>query len=403
MGASGRRFQIVTIRGIPIFVATSWLVVVGLYLFIEIDQLTASPWNPSSGEAVGLAILSSVIFFGGVLLHEAAHAIVARSFDLPVAGITLVFWGGATETRASAKGPLAEFLVTAAGPATTLALALILFAVEGRMEPSLAREIVRNLAFLNLLFAGLNALPGFPLDGGRMLLAATWGITRNRQTALKVAGVGGMVVGALFIAGAILALQDEIFGRAIFFGYLGVILFATGRSMPKQVALRERLAPATVADAMRPPPAAVPATISLTEALDHGLRGDPEGVFPVVDAGRVIGTVSMDSARKVGSRDPSRPVRDGMLPLNRTTVLAPGDALDDAFDWLAGKPALVLRDGILVGELHPEDVERWYRSRYEGYRDDEPSTWAPLSGPADTGDGGGETRDPRDPPRRPDL
>ena len=298
-----------------------------------------------------LAITSSVIFFGGVLLHEAAHAIVARSFDLPVAGITLVFWGGATETRASAKGPLAEFLVTAAGPATTLALALVLFAVEGRMEPSLAREIVRNLAFLNLLFAGLNALPGFPLDGGRMLLAATWGITKNRQTALTVAGVGGMVVGGLFIAGAVLAFMDQYLGRAVFFGYLGVILFATGRSMPKQVALRERLAPATVADVMRPPPPTVPATISLAEALDHALRDDPEGVFPVVDAGRVVGTISMESARKVGSRDPLRPVRDGMLPLNRTTVVAPEDSLDDAFDWLAGKPALVLRDGVLVGAL----------------------------------------------------
>jgi CBS domain-containing protein len=194
--------------------------------------------------------------------------------------------------------------------------------------------------------------------------------------------------------------MDQILGRAVFFGYLGVILFATGRSMPKQVALRERLAPARVADVMRPPPATVPATISLAEALDHALRDDPEGVFPVVDAGRVVGTISMESARKVGSRDPLRPVRDGMLPLNRTTVVAPEDSLDDAFDWLAGKPALVLRDGVLVGALSPEDVERWYRSRYEGYRDDEPSTWAPLSG---HGDDGSELHGPSDPPPRPDV
>jgi CBS domain-containing protein len=96
-----------------------------------------------------------------------------------------------------------------------------------------------------------------------------------------------------------------------------------------------------------------------------GLREQPARAFPVVDAGRVIGTVSLEGARRIGSRDPLRPVRDAMTPLNQTPTLAPDDTLDDAFEWLGGHEALVLRDGALVGSLGPADVERWYRGRFE--------------------------------------
>jgi hypothetical protein len=99
--------------------------------------------------------------------------------------------------------------------------------------------------------------------------------------------------------------------------------------------------------------------------LDHVLREHPGRSFPVTEAGRVIGTISMDSARRVGSRDPLRPVRDAMRPLNVSPVLAPGDPLDDALEWLSGRDGMVLRDGALVGALSPADVESWYRRTHE--------------------------------------
>ena len=364
----GRRFKVATVRGIPLFVDAGWLMIAAVYLSLQYLSLSRSAWLPTDGEALTLAVVSFVLFFGGVLLHESAHAVVARAFDLPVAGITFVFWGGATETRADAKGPLVEFLVAAAGPASTLVLAGVFTLTYDQMNPGLAREVVGRLAWLNLFFAAFNALPGFPLDGGRVLLAATWGITHSRRMGLRVAGFGGLSVGAAFLAwAALVVIRDGDIGMGFFLGYLGSILVATGRSMSQRIALRDRLSAGTVADAMRPPPGGVPATTSLADALDHGLRAEPSRAFPVVEAGRLIGTISLEGARRLGARDPLRPVRDAMVPLMQTPTVAPTDGLDDAFEWLGGKEALVVRDGALVGVLAPADVERWYRGRYEAH------------------------------------
>ena len=199
-----------------------------------------------------------------------------------------------------------------------------------------------------------------------MLLATAWGITRSRRAGLRVAGWGGLLVGAGFLAVALNSIVNGgDVGRAFFFGYLGAVLLATGRSMSKRIELRDRLGAGSVADAMRPSPTAIPASTSLSHALDLGLRERPTQAFPVVDAGRVVGTISLESARKVGGRDPLRPVREAMTPINQTPTLAPTDTLDDAFEWLGGREAIVLRDGALVGVLGPPDVERWYRRRFE--------------------------------------
>ena len=120
MGGTGNRWKIATVRGIPLYVSTSWFVIAALYIWLRYDFYSREALAEPS-EALFIAVLAAVLFFGSVLLHEAAHAVMARGLDLPVSGITLVFWGGATETKASAQGPLGEFLVAFVGPATTLA------------------------------------------------------------------------------------------------------------------------------------------------------------------------------------------------------------------------------------------------------------------------------------------
>jgi Zn-dependent protease len=358
----GRRVKVATIRGIPIYLATSWFYVAAIYAFFIYTGLTNSRWAPTPAGALGLTVFEAALFFGGILLHEGAHAVAARGFGLPVMGVTLVFWGGATETRANARGPLAEFVVSVVGPLTTLVLAGVFAVIGAGLEPGLTREIVFSLAWLNLVIGGVNLLPGFPLDGGRMLQAATWGVTHDRRTATKVAGYGAIAVGAAMIAAAVISFKNDT-GWWLFLGYLGFVMISTGRATPQRIALRDQLATGTAADAMRPTTDQIPATISLTDALDGWLRRYPDRIFPVVDAGRVVGTISMETARKVGSRDPLRPVRDGMAPLSQTPVVAPTDALYDVLEVTASREGLVLDHGVLVGAIGPADVDRWYRSR----------------------------------------
>jgi len=384
----GNRFKLVTVRGIPIYVATSWIWIALIWGFAIYTNLQPAVSSPA--RAVWLTIFEGALFFGGVLLHEAAHAIAARGYGLPVAGITLVFWGGATETASSAKGPRAEFVIAFVGPATTLVLAAAFWFAARAVDIGLTRDILHELAWLNLFIGLANALPGFPLDGGRMLLAATWAITKNRRTAVLVAGYGAVVVGAALIGAAILTFRSTT-GLWLFFGYLGFVMLTTGRGTPQRVKARDILARGTAADAMRPPPTEqIPASISLSEASVRWLRDAPDRTFPVTEAGRVVGTVSLDSARKVGGRDPLRPVRDGMTPLSQTTVVAPTDRLDDVVEWMGGHDALVLSKGSLVGAIAPADVERWFQKRFVD----------PIGEQVDPGS---MRPDPTEVPPRPDL
>jgi Zn-dependent protease len=364
---AGRRWKVATVRGIPLYVSSSWIWIAGLYIWMQYSNLTGFGYSVqvSPGEAIVLSVFTAALFFGSILIHEAAHAVMARRLDLPVRSVTLVFWGGATETRADARGPLGEFLVAFVGPASTLVLAGV-FWVAHNATSGVASGMIGYLAWLSLIFAVLNALPGFPLDGGRMLLAAVWGATKNRRTAMRVAGWAGVVVGVAFGAAAVWEVGRGDFGAAMFFGYFAAILITNGRSMEGRIAFRDQLGTGRVADAMRPPPTPVPVTMSLAEALDHVLRGTSDQAFPVTDGGVVIGTVSMASARRIGARNPMRSVRDALIPLNQTPVVAPTETLDEAFEWLGGRDGLVLDQGVLVGALGLRDVEHWYRRVIEG-------------------------------------
>ncbi len=364
MGMGGKRWKVATIRGIPLYVGSSWIWIAALYVYATYIGLTQGGVYVSTGAATALAVFAAALFFGSVLAHEAAHAVMARALDLPVSGITLVFWGGATETRASARGPLGEFLVSFVGPASTLAIAGV-FWVAARAVGGLPSEIFANLARLSLLFAALNALPGFPLDGGRMLLAAVWGITGKRRSGLRAAGAVGVLIGGALLGVAVWQLTQQG-GWWLFLGYIGFVMLSSGRSMEGRIRLRDQLEGATARHAMRAPPPSVPADMMLSTALDRFLRGAGGEKFPVVEAGRVIGMLSTESARRVGSRNPLRPVRDGIAPLNQTPIFTPEDPLDDVVEWLGGRDGLVLDDGVLVGAIGPGDVDSWYRRMIRG-------------------------------------
>jgi CBS domain-containing protein len=223
-------------------------------------------------------------------------------------------------------------------------------------------EAFGYVGVVNILLAGLNAIPGYPLDGGRVLQSAVWAISKNRQTGTRVAGWAGMAVGIGFAAYGFQRFSEGDSGGGIWFMFIAFILISTARGTEGRLRLRAELAKGRVRDAMRPPPSWVPAEMSLADVLHDYLRGSVHESFPVVEGDRVIGTISMASARRVGGRDPLRPARDGIVPLSAARAVAADAALDDALDLLGGQEGMVLDDGRLVGSLSPQDIERWYQS-----------------------------------------
>ncbi len=375
MLGTGSRFQVARIRGIPIYASWSWVAIAAFFMFGWYTQFSYS--MPSS-DALRLAAITAVLFFGGILLHEGAHAIAARSFDLPVRAITLVFWGGATETRSWRAGPLADFVVAAAGPGTTAVLGLGFLYIASIMAPGDTQSAIEMLGRLNLYFAVLNAVPGFPLDGGRMLMAAAWGVTRNRTTALRVAGFGSMVIGIGLIGYAVLSFSQGNGGFGIFLGYLGFVLVSVGRQVPARAALHQQLSMGTVRDAMRPLGAAIPASATLYDATERWLRPEPARTFSVVDEGRPVGTISLESASHTTA---GRPVREAMMPLSEKTSVGADETLSDALEWVAGHESLVEDATGIVGVLDVGDIDRWLKAHWStGTFIDRPAGFVP---PAD--------------------
>lgn len=358
----GRGFRIATIRGVPVNVDSSWIWIAGLLVVTFWSRLDREFPDLIAAEAIGYALFGALVFFGSVFLHEAAHAVTARAAGIEVHGITLVFFGGFTAARADAKGPGPAFAIAAFGPATSLALAGVFWMLARLTDASAGPlpGLFSYVSWVNLFMAVFNALPGLPLDGGRMLQSAVWRVTRDQHKATRVAARAGLVVGGAVIAAAIVAFVYGDLGYAIWGGIIGAFIFRGAQASEQRIGIDDRLATATVADAMDPPPPAVPADLSLSQTLDRFLRGHEEEAFPVIEGGNVIGMISFASARELGASDPLRPARDAVIPLEHVLVAHPDERLDEVSARLGSeRAALVLRDGQLVGAISGSGLYRW--------------------------------------------
>jgi len=361
----GRAWKIGSIGGIDIRVDTSWLILAVLIVYSGWVQFNSFA-DMGSGEALGLAVIWAVLLFASVLVHELAHALVARSRGLEVLGITLFLFGGATSTRLD-RGPGDEFLVTVVGPLTSAVFGVLLWvlpAATGILGTPFG-DMVRRTGWWNLILAGFNLLPGFPLDGGRVLRSIVWRVTGDPDRATEIAARVGQVVAAGMIAvGLVLALRNELFA-GVWLVILASMLFQGARAAAGQPRVRRALAGGTVGDAMGPPPDLVPAGITLSEVLDRYLRGHEDESFPVVEDGRLVGLLTFQSASRVGRDDPLRPVRDAMLPVPETRITRPDERLDALLERIGdGRDAVVIEDGRVVGSISIADMNRWLNNRF---------------------------------------
>jgi Zn-dependent protease len=362
----GGAWRLGSIGGIPLRVDPLLLVVVLLLTGTYWSEIVDSYPSLGRGGAFGLALGIALALVASVLVHELAHALVARLRGIPVAGITLLAWGGATETSMEDRGAGDEFMVTAAGPGSSLLLAAAFWVIgQSSALPDPVAGGARFLGRINLLLAIFNLLPGFPLDGGRVLRSIIWRITGNLERATRIAAAIGQVFGFGVVAWGLyfVIFRDSIFG--LWTALIGWMIASGARAAGQQAGVGKVLAEGIAEDAMGPPSEAIPAGISLSEALDRFLMGREQETFLVVEDGRAVGALTFDAAGRIGRDDPTRPVRQAMLPLDRAPVVGPDERLDVVVQRLGNRPAVFVvgGDGSLLGAIRPVDLSRWVRSR----------------------------------------
>ncbi len=249
-----------------------------------------------------LLVVMSIAFFGSIIIHEFAHALVARAGGLRISKVTLFFFGGVSQMEEEPASPGREFLMAAAGPVTSLALAGIGFGALRIMSSTgvgaLVRVPVEYLTYINLYVAVFNLLPGFPLDGGRLLRSVLWAITGNVLKATRWASRMGQFLGYLLVVIAVIGVLRGTLDL-IWFAVMGWFLASISAAAYQQQVLKARMAEIPLSGIMSSPVTTVPGDTTLEEMAHSYVLGGRHSRYPVVDAGRVIGLVDLQSLRDV--------------------------------------------------------------------------------------------------------
>jgi len=356
------------IAGIEVRIDSSWAVIALLITYSMYLRLSVLYPELSGGGAVGLAIVSAVLFFGSVLVHELAHAVVSQARGIRVQDITLFLFGGATRARVESRGPGDEFLIALVGPLTSGILAGLFGIVAGLGGGVLSRPLAGTLGYLawtNLLLAGFNLVPGFPLDGGRLLRSAIWKATGSLSRATRIASVAGQGVGWLLVAAGVAWLLAGDLAGGIWFAFIGWFLVQAARSSYQELQLQQLLRGVEAEEVMAGDLRRIPPELSLQDAVDdYFMRYDHSG-FPVEEQGRTIGLLTLRGVRRVPREQwPTHRVREAMVPLGDQVVVPPDARMDGVVGKLQDGEAnrvLVVEDGEVVGIITPSDLTRWLR------------------------------------------
>ena len=364
----GSSWRVGRVAGIEVRVDTSWAVIALLITYSMYRRIDFLYPELSGGGAVGLAVLSAVLFFGSVLVHELAHALVSQARGIRVQDITLFLFGGATRARVESRGPGDEFLIALVGPLTSGLLAGLFAVVAGLGRDVLSRPLAGTfgyLAWTNLLLAGFNLVPGFPLDGGRLLRSVIWKTTGSLPRATRIASVSGQAVGWLLVAGGVAFLLAGDLAGGIWFAFIGWFLVQAARSSYQELQLRNLLRGVEAEDVMAGSLLRIPPDLTLQQAVDGYFMRYDHSAFPVEEHGRTIGLLTLRGVRRVPSQEWStRRVREHMVPLDDQVLVAPHARMDDVLGKLQDGEAnrvLVVQDGEVVGIITPADLTRWLR------------------------------------------
>lgn len=361
----GQRIELFNLFGFPVRVDASWLLLAllvvcslafGYFPNVHPGYVSSTYWL--------MSILSVIGLFASIVVHEFAHARVARAYGVPMSGITLFLFGGVSEMEQEAPNPRAEFWIALAGPISSMLIAAALMGItiygQSAGWPESFTGVLFYLALLNALLIIFNMLPAFPLDGGRILRAILWKIRGNQLWASRITSRIGSGFGLLL---ALLGIIN-VFNGALLSGFwwvmIGLFLKRAAGQSYQQLLLRERLEGKPVHQCMTTDVVVVPPDITLNTLVRDYFYTSHHRDYPVVGQGRLLGHIPLSKMKTI-PRDEwgKQRVRDVLEPVSAENAIAP---LEDTLQALAllnkaeQSHLMVVEDDRLLGLLSLTDI-----------------------------------------------
>jgi Zn-dependent protease len=322
----GRSVRILTLFGFPVRLHASWLLILLL-----VTWSLASVWFPQRLPGLIpldywlLGLVGALGLFASILVHELSHALVARARGLPMGGITLFLFGGVAEMEGEPESPETEFLVAGVGPVTSVVIALFCWGVA-RIQgvPVRAVAVLDYLGVINVVLAGFNLVPAFPLDGGRVFRAVLWKATGSLRRATRTASAWGRFFGtALIVLGVLTIVSGGLIG-GMWFALIGLFLRAAADAGYRQVLLEGWLGGEPVRRFQTTELITVPADLDLLALLDDYVYRHYHKAYPVVGDGVVEGIVTTDDLRRFPREHWGHTsVREAMTELDASNTIDP--------------------------------------------------------------------------------
>jgi Zn-dependent protease/CBS domain-containing protein len=381
-----RGFRVAKLFGIKIKVDWSWLLI--MLLIVWNLSSAFSDVHPDWGLifTVTMGVVAALMFFLSVLLHELAHSLVAKSQGIPVNSITLFLFGGVSNIKDEPKSPGNEFWMAILGPATSLVIGFGLLLLSGiglnlqnlqQIQPmeflgelSAVRTLTIWLGSINVMLGFFNLIPGYPLDGGRVLRSIFWAISNNLRKATRWASyVGQAIAWALIVSGIamVFGFRIPILGQGLINGiwliFIGWFLNNAAIQGYQQLVIRDVLEDVPVRRMTKRNPPIVPPNISVDKLVEDYIMQHDDHAFPVIENDRLVGIVCLDDVRRLpGLERTSTKVSEIMTPRGELITVSPDEDASEALRLISTQSVrqLVVLDGDqLFGLVRRRDIVRF--------------------------------------------
>jgi Zn-dependent protease/predicted transcriptional regulator len=354
------------IFGIPIEVHYTWLIVFGLITTTLAKGYLARYTLYTSNTIIWIiGGIASIVFFSCVVLHELMHSYIAIKRGLVIKRITLFLFGGIAEIEGEPKTAKDELYIAIAGPITSTILGFLFFVIY-RLLPNIFPPIEEALGYLyrvNLILAGFNIIPAFPLDGGRVLRALLWmGFKDLRRSTRITSGIGVGFAMSLMLIGFYLLMFGQ-FINGLWLIFIGWFLSQGAASGEREITIRDAFVGTKVRDLMTKEVEIVPPNISIEELVSKYFLVYRYVTFPVVWGNQTLGIITLNSVKSIPREEwKNHTVREVMIPISSELTINPEESALEAFTKISkgniGR-LLVMEEDKLVGILSKTDLIRF--------------------------------------------